>query len=179
MFVVANMSTRIPRASDLGLSLHDILLRAREVADATSDNALSKAMGVGRSSISTWRKADTLPFEALFSLASSKGISMDWLLTGMGERCVSSAVQSIQELRLREYLGDTKAAKELEQHSKSALKLNAVRLSRANERVAEALSSARLEPNTLQKSALLTVAYIDDVRVDHLVLLAEAMKPKP
>lgn len=106
------MSTRVPRASDLGLSLADVLGRVADESKAKNDSGVAAALGVGRSSLPTWRKADTLPFEPLFAFAKARNLSMDWLLTGQGRKHLDPSAVDAQQLMIRDsVLGDKKAAR--------------------------------------------------------------------
>lgn len=119
------MSTRVPRAADLGLDLGEILQRVAAECGVSTDAKLARELGVGRSSISTWRTADTLPFEVLFGFANARKLSMDWLLTGEGCKHLDAQASANEQLRIRDaVLGDTyaRAARSAKAKARSALK---------------------------------------------------------
>lgn len=106
------MSTRTVRASSLGLSVEEIFARVAAESDSASDSDLARALAVGRSSIPSARERDTLPFEPLFAFAKKHGLSMDWLLTGEGEKRIDSVQIDAEQLRIRDtVLGDDEATK--------------------------------------------------------------------
>jgi hypothetical protein len=106
------MSNRVKRASDLGLSINEILARVAQIAGAKNDTELALALRAGRSSLPTWRKADTIPFEPLFEFAKTQGVSIDWLLTGEGDSKASDALIGAQRLMVEDaVLGNIAAAR--------------------------------------------------------------------
>lgn len=53
-----------------------------------------------------------VPFEPLFAFAKSRALSMDWLLTGKGEKHLGAKAVEAQQLMIRDaVLGDEKAAR--------------------------------------------------------------------
>ena len=61
-----------------------VLDRMQEVADVRTDIALGKYFGLGTSAVSGWRARNKVPYEECVILAKRKGVSLDWLLLGLG-----------------------------------------------------------------------------------------------
>lgn len=51
-----------------------------------NDSDLAKLLDTGASTISSWRKRDSVPFAICVDFAVERGLSLDWLLIGEGER---------------------------------------------------------------------------------------------
>lgn len=67
--------------------------RAREVLDRISsilgcqgDANIAEELGVQRTTVSSWKSRDKIPYEECWQVAQRTGISMDWLLSGIGPR---------------------------------------------------------------------------------------------
>lgn len=65
-------------------SAESVLSRIAKAADVSKDAEIAKALGVSRSTVATWRARGTVPYEATVEFAERKGLSLDWLLTGVG-----------------------------------------------------------------------------------------------
>lgn len=63
-------------------SSDNILDRLKTALSISSDQELCKALGVAKSTISNWRKRNTIDFKLLFTLCEQ--INLDWLITGRG-----------------------------------------------------------------------------------------------
>lgn len=66
-----------------------IINRMRQVVGVHTDIALGSYLGLKTSAVSGWRNRDKVPYEECVILASQKGVSLDWLLLGLGERELS------------------------------------------------------------------------------------------
>lgn len=75
------MVTEVPPA-DAG----DVIDRMREVVGASSDVALGALFHLGTSTVSTWRKRQTVPYAECVTLALRHGVSLDWMILGLGPR---------------------------------------------------------------------------------------------
>lgn len=67
-----------------------IINRMRDVAGVRTDIALGSYLGLKTSAVSGWRNRDKVPYEECVFLAGQKGVSLDWLLLGLGERELSA-----------------------------------------------------------------------------------------
>ena len=62
-----------------------IIDRMRTVAGVPTDIALGEVFGHGTSTVSGWRTRNKVPYAECVILAKRKGVSLDWLLLGLGE----------------------------------------------------------------------------------------------
>lgn len=70
-----------------------VLDRLQKIAGVKSDIALSAYLGIGKSSVGSWRARGRVPFEECVDLAIRKGLDLNWLLLGVGEPYSSSSVR--------------------------------------------------------------------------------------
>lgn len=61
-----------------------IIDRMQEVVGVRTDIALGQHFGYGTSTVSGWRTRNKVPYEECMILAKRKGVSLDWLLLGVG-----------------------------------------------------------------------------------------------
>ena len=61
-----------------------VLDRLHLVYGVKNDSQLCDAVGTPRATLGNWRNRDSVPYPLCVSVAESKGISLDWLLTGEG-----------------------------------------------------------------------------------------------
>jgi hypothetical protein len=66
------------------LNAGTIIDRMQQVADVRTDIALGAYFGHGTSTVSGWRTRNKVPYEECVILAKRKGVSLDWLLLGLG-----------------------------------------------------------------------------------------------
>jgi len=63
-----------------------VIKRLYKIFDVSSDTNLSKSLNVGgKSTISSWRTRDSIPYSLCVDIAEEFDVSLDWLLTGKGE----------------------------------------------------------------------------------------------
>ena len=67
------------------LSFNDVMLRLKTATKANSYNSLAEMMGLSSSAFANFKKRDSIPYDRVFSLASSLNVSADWILTGEGD----------------------------------------------------------------------------------------------
>lgn len=65
-------------------SAASVLDRMHLVYGVKNDNQLGEALEVNRSTLGNWRARDSVPYTICVDLATARGISLDWLLTGEG-----------------------------------------------------------------------------------------------
>lgn len=58
--------------------------RLLAVYGVKNDNQLSDVLDIKRSTLGNWRARDSVPYPICVSVAVEKGVSLDWLLTGVG-----------------------------------------------------------------------------------------------
>ncbi|WP_417787510.1 helix-turn-helix transcriptional regulator [Stutzerimonas xanthomarina] len=77
-----------------------VLDRLQTVFGVKNDNQLGEKLDVNRSTLGNWRSRDSVPYTYCVDIAASRGISLDWLLTGEGEMLRRNAAgQGPQEER--------------------------------------------------------------------------------
>lgn len=65
-------------------SVRAVLNRMQRVFGVKNDNQLGEALQVNRSTLGSWVARDSVPYALCVDIASERGISLDWLLTGEG-----------------------------------------------------------------------------------------------
>lgn len=65
-------------------SAGSVIDRLKLLYQAKNDTELCSAAGINRQTLSNWKSRDTVPYSLCVSLASEKGVTLDWLLTGDG-----------------------------------------------------------------------------------------------
>jgi hypothetical protein len=63
----------------------DIIRRMRQVFSAKNDSELADALGFSVSAPSNWRQRNSPPFAICAEIACENGVSLDWLIFGIGE----------------------------------------------------------------------------------------------
>ncbi|EBA1657922.1 bacteriophage CI repressor [Salmonella enterica] len=66
-------------------SLSDVLNRLMVVFKVNNDSELARSLGVNRQTLASWRKRDSIPYSLCVSIAEQRDVSLDWLLSGIGE----------------------------------------------------------------------------------------------
>ena len=67
-------------------SAPDVLDRLHLVYGVDNDSALAEVMKVGRSTLGSWRTRGRVPYKECVNLAVEQGLSLDWLLMGVGRK---------------------------------------------------------------------------------------------
>ncbi|MDY6979197.1 MAG: helix-turn-helix domain-containing protein [Pseudomonadota bacterium] len=94
--------------------LGDILARLGQVVEAKRDADLARALKTGSSSLPTWRKRGTIPYANLVAFARDEGVSLNWLLLGVGpKKLPESGVHSVREPRAPGYGEKTEQLREV------------------------------------------------------------------
>lgn len=62
----------------------EILSLIQQIENVDSDSKLLDVLAVSASTLSTWKKRGTIPFDVLFRYCDEKNIILNWLLTGKG-----------------------------------------------------------------------------------------------
>lgn len=61
-----------------------VIDRLKTFFNVKSDSALCRSLDLPRTTISTWKIRDSVPYSLCVELALTRGLSLDWLLTGEG-----------------------------------------------------------------------------------------------
>lgn len=69
---------------DGAIDANDVVDRMRQVTGTTTDIALGALFHMGTSAVSTWRRRNTVPYAECVTLAVTRGVSLDWLILGLG-----------------------------------------------------------------------------------------------
>lgn len=67
------------------MDVNDIIQRMRQVYGAKNDSALATALNLAVSAPSNWRQRNSPPFAICADMAAEKGVSLDWLIFGIGD----------------------------------------------------------------------------------------------
>jgi len=62
-----------------------IIQRMRQVYDVKYDTELALVLGLSKAAPSNWRQRNSPPYEICVDIAQKKGVSLDWLIFGVGE----------------------------------------------------------------------------------------------
>lgn len=60
----------------------EIMDRMKKILGVAQDKELAQIVGIKSSSISNWKKINSIPFETLFKFSQTYKVSIDWLSTG-------------------------------------------------------------------------------------------------
>lgn len=96
-------------ARDPPIDADGVIDRMREVAGVATDIALGELLLHGSSAVSTWRRRGTVPYADCVNLAMRKGVSLDWMLLGVGQK-FAPAVAGVAEPEPPAY-GDPRVAR--------------------------------------------------------------------
>lgn len=137
-----------------------VLDRLQQVYEVSTDAALARAMGLPGSTVGSWRKRGRVPDTICIGVHDAKGVSLDWLLTGVGPR----------EARVAET-----------PHLAAAIKpegnpANSAWVQECYARVQSACAEAGFSPGPFLLNALQTIAVFERVTNHGLALLVRAMK---
>ncbi|EAT4153009.1 phage repressor protein [Salmonella enterica] len=75
-------------------SLNEVLSRLMIVFKVNNDSELARSLGVNRQTLASWRKRDSIPYSLCISVAEQCEVSLDWLLSGKGEKELNSSTSS-------------------------------------------------------------------------------------
>lgn len=73
------------REAEQPIDLDELIQRMRLVLGAKNDTELTSTLGISRSATSNWRNRNSPPYEICVETAIKKGISLDWLIFGVGD----------------------------------------------------------------------------------------------
>lgn len=62
----------------------EIISRLKQITATSTDSGLSERIGVSPQTLSSWKGRERMPYSVCIDLAEQHGISLDWLLTGVG-----------------------------------------------------------------------------------------------
>lgn len=62
-----------------------LINRMKNVLGVTMDKDVAEHFGINQASVTNWRKRGTIPIDQCIQLRQEKGVSLDWLLLGIGD----------------------------------------------------------------------------------------------
>ncbi|EEI5905242.1 bacteriophage CI repressor [Salmonella enterica] len=97
-------------------SLSEVLNRLMIVFKANNDSELARSLGVNRQTLASWRKRESIPYSLCINIAEQHDVSLDWLLSGIGEESREIPVSSHDCTSCHQIMGEVspKALKWLE-----------------------------------------------------------------
>jgi hypothetical protein len=84
--------------------IEEIFHRLSQVIDIKSNNKLADLFMVAEQTIRTWKNRDKIPYEQLVEVSKRNNISLNWLLTGEGEKYIKK--KEIDEVQLQYEIND-------------------------------------------------------------------------
>jgi hypothetical protein len=79
------------RVREPTMEAEDIIRRMRQVYGVKTDTALANELNLAISAPSNWRQRNSPPYAICVDIALKKGISLDWLILGIGDMQSSNA----------------------------------------------------------------------------------------
>lgn len=62
-----------------------LINRMKDVLGVAMDKDVAEHFGINQASVTNWRKRGTIPIDQCIQLRQEKGVSLDWLVLGLGE----------------------------------------------------------------------------------------------
>lgn len=113
------------------LNFSEVIERLKLALNVTTQADVAKAMGMSTGDLANRKKRNKIPHDRIYEVASSRNVSLDWLLTGKGfmktnipteasndhlsprQRAVLDMFESLTEDQQREILRDVEEKKRL------------------------------------------------------------------
>ncbi|WP_082856573.1 S24 family peptidase [Marinomonas atlantica] len=64
----------------------EVIERMIEAAGVKNSAELARLFNTSSSTVTNWKKRDTIPYKEVYELSRQCGVSMDWILTGQGDQ---------------------------------------------------------------------------------------------
>jgi transcriptional regulator with XRE-family HTH domain len=84
------------RSKQPQLDVDAIILRMRQVFGVTYETELAAALGLSKAAPSNWRQRNSPPYEICTDIAREKGVSLDWLIFGIGDMRLGGRAEAPQ-----------------------------------------------------------------------------------
>jgi phage repressor protein C with HTH and peptisase S24 domain len=68
----------------------DSIDRLKEIHNAANNKQLADALSISRSTVQNWKDRNVTPYKEICDAALNMGVSLEWLLTGKGEKMDST-----------------------------------------------------------------------------------------
>jgi transcriptional regulator with XRE-family HTH domain len=85
------------RSKQPQLDVDAIILRMRQVFGVTYETELAAALGLSKAAPSNWRQRNSPPYEICTDIAREKGVSLDWLIFGIGDMRLGGRAEAPQD----------------------------------------------------------------------------------
>ncbi|RCX07036.1 LexA family transcriptional regulator [Marinomonas foliarum] len=79
----------------------EVIGRLKSIHNATTDKQLSEIFGLSKTGVFHWKNRDVIPYKEVCMTALEKGISLEWLLTGKGDKMETGS--TAQQLTIPHY----------------------------------------------------------------------------
>lgn len=94
------------------MDVDDIIQRMRQVYGVKNDSALAAVLHLAPSAASNWRSRNSPPFAICADIAVEKGVSLDWLIFGIGDMRLGARVDAPRDATRATSPTDTSPAAE-------------------------------------------------------------------
>jgi hypothetical protein len=71
--------------NEFQINANDVIERMKEAAEVTKDTDLAKLLGLPKTTLSSWRQRNSVPYAECVRMSYMERVSIDWLLTGRDE----------------------------------------------------------------------------------------------
>jgi len=82
------------RSEQPPLDADAIIERMRRVFGVKYETELAAALGLSKAAPSNWRQRNSPPYEICVEIARDKGVSLDWLIFGVGEMSLGARAET-------------------------------------------------------------------------------------
>lgn len=92
-----------------------VINRLKTVFSVKTDTALAKSLGVPKTTLSSWKQRNSVPYLICVQVAERRGINLDWLLTGKDSSDSSSDSESeLKRIKDKEFVKESDGCYESE-----------------------------------------------------------------
>jgi hypothetical protein len=81
-------------------SASSVINRIQDIMQFNSDSEMCLKLDINRATLGNWRLRDSVPYSLCVNLSESKGVSLDWLLTGNGQILKNDATKTSTKMEL-------------------------------------------------------------------------------
>ena len=81
-------------------SANSVINRIQNAMQFNSDSEMCLKLEINRATLGNWRLRDSVPYSLCVNLSESKGVSLDWLLTGEGQILKNDSIKTSTKTEL-------------------------------------------------------------------------------
>ena len=81
-------------------NVSDQVDRLKKVFKVKTDVALAEKLGKDKNTVSVWRRRKSIPLDVFRKVSVDESVSIDWLVSGVGNMELQSADQTLNEIGL-------------------------------------------------------------------------------